>query len=192
MNSCKFIMLWLGILASLPIYSQKKYEREYTIKPSAVPEKAREFINQCFPDQKIKWYGEESFKSQSIEAKVKKGGSRYSVEFDNKGNLQDAEVIIAFTAIPDNLREKVVSYLRDQFSKHHILKVQRQWKGPADALQALIKEQKTDSPYETNYEIIVRGVNKEGTSLYETLFNQQGKLIRSSQIVQKNANHLIY
>lgn len=192
MNISKLIIISLGIVYSLPIYSQQKMEREYSINPSAVPQKAREFIERCYPVRNIKWYGEESHKSRSIEAKFKKGSKSYSIEFDSLGNLQDAEVLVSFASIPDSLRKLIESKLSDQFRKYKIMKVQRQWKGPVDALQALITEQKAIHSFETNYEIIIRGVNEKGTALYELLFNQEGTLARSLQIVQQNASHLIY
>lgn len=188
----KLIIIWMGIVCSLPVYSQHKVEREYHIHSSAAPQMARDFIERCYPVQKIKWYVEESHQSRSIEAKFKKGGKSYSIEFDSVGNLQDAEVLVSFAAIPDSVRKLIESKLHDEYRKYKIMKVQRQWKGSVDAIQALITEEKTTHPFETNYEIVIRGVNKKGAALYELLFNQEGTLVRTSPIVQKNASHLIY
>lgn len=180
------------ILSGVMIKAQEKLEKEYSIKQSEVPRKALEFMNHSFPGQKTKWYGEESLTGKSIEGKIKMAGKKYSVEFDTSGNLQDVEVLIGFKELPRDLQEIVEKRLQDLFSKFRIMKIQRQWKGAADAVKPLIANQQSRLPFQTNYELVVRGTGKEGTALYEILFDDKGTLLSSSRIIQKNVDHLIY
>lgn len=172
--------------------AQDKIEREYAIKTSQVPEKALQFVDEIFDDERIRWYAEESQKGRSIEAKVKQDGIIYSIEFDKAGKLQDIEMLISFRSLPEKLRVAIEKTLKAEFSRIKINKVQRQWTGPASTLQALIAKEKTEDKYTTRYELIIRGTDTKGTSDYEMLVDDQGTLLRKSKIIQKDTPHLLF
>ena len=173
-------------------FSQHKIEREYAIKTSQVPEQALKFVNQSFNKNRIRWYAEESQKGRSIEAKVKQDGTIYSVEFDEDGNLQDIEMLIAFNSLAEDLRKAMMKTLEADFTRIKIHKVQRQWTGPAATLQQLLNKKSPGGKYTTRYELVIRGTKGKSTSDHEVLLDEKGTLINQSKIIQKDSPHLLF
>lgn len=173
-------------------FSQDKLEREYRIKQSDVPAKAVEFVKSSFDKVKIKWYGEENLDGKAIEAKGKYEGKLYSIKFDTNGVLQDIEMVINFSTIPENIRLKIERNLESRFSRFRVQKTQKQWLGNENDLKALAKGENASGAYSTNYEITLQGTKDRRTDYYEVLANDKGEIIRESKIVQRNNQHLIY
>lgn len=183
-----FALLLLPTLTS----AQEKKEREYAIKSSDVPEKAIKFTQQSFDGRKIRWYAEESQKGNSIEAKVKQDATIYSVEFDQKGNLLDVEVLIKFKSLPQPLREAIMTTLETQWGRVKVLKAQRQWTGATGALQELITNKKTTQSYTTRYELVIRATKDRVTADYEVLMDEQGKILRQLRVSRNHSPHLLF
>ena len=201
MKRCQYLIDKLSGLALMALilllcpkltYAQQKIEREYAIKATQVPEPALQYVGQMFEKQRIRWYAEESQKGRSIEAKVKADGTIYSIEFDQEGKLQDIEVLVKFQSLSEDLREAVEETLEAEFTRIKILKVQKQWTGPASTLQLLVSKKKPLEKYTTKYELVIRGTKDKSTSDYEVLVDEQGKLISKSKIIQKDSPHLLF
>jgi hypothetical protein len=173
-------------------FAQQKTEREYAIKTAQVPKSALQYVDQVFEGRRTKWYGEESQKGRSIEAKVKQDGTIYSIEFDEGGKLQDIETLISFKSLPEALRNTIEKTLEAEFSRIKIIKVQRQWTGPAKTLQLLLAKKEPAEKYTTRYELVIRGTKDRSTSDYEVLVDDQGTLIRTSKIISKDNPHLLF
>lgn len=173
-------------------FAQQKTEREYAIKTAQVPKSALQYVDQVFEGRRTKWYAEESQKGRSIEAKVKQDGTIYSIEFDEGGKLQDIETLISFKSLPEALRNTIEKTLEAEFSRIKIIKVQRQWTGPAKTLQLLLSKKEPAEKYITRYELVIRGTKDRSTSDYEVLVDDQGTLIRTSKIISKDNPHLLF
>jgi len=173
-------------------FAQQKTEREYAIKTAQVPKSALQYVDQVFEGRPTKWYGEESQKGRSIEAKVKQDGTIYSIEFDEGGKLQDIETLISFKSLPEALRNTIEKTLEAEFSRIKIIKVQRQWTGPAKTLQLLLAKKEPAEKYTTRYELVIRGTKDRSTSDYEVLVDDQGTPIRTSKIISKDNPHLLF
>lgn len=173
-------------------FAQQKTEREYAIKTAQVPKSALQYVDQVFEGRRTKWYAEESQKGRSIEAKVKQDGTIYSIEFDEGGKLQDIETLISFKSLPEALRNTIEKTLEAEFSRIKIIKVQRQWTGPAKTLQLLLAKKEPAEKYTTRYELVIRGTKDRSTSDYEVLVDDQGTLIRTSKIISKDNPHLLF
>lgn len=173
-------------------FAQQKTEREYAIKTAQVPKSALQYVDQVFEGRRTKWYAEESQKGRSIEAKVKQDGTIYSIEFDEAGKLQDIETLISFKSLPEPLRNTIEKTLEAEFSRIKIIKVQRQWTGPAKTLQLLLAKKEPAEKYITRYELVIRGTKDRSTSDYEVLVDDQGRLIRTSKIISKDNPHLLF
>lgn len=173
-------------------FAQQKIEREYAIKTAQVPKSALQYVDQVFEGRRTKWYAEESQKGRSIEAKVKQDGTIYSIEFDEGGKLQDIETLISFKSLPEPLRNTIEKTLEAEFSRIKIIKVQRQWTGPAKTLQLLLAKKEPAEKYITRYELVIRGTKDRSTSDYEVLVDDQGRLIRTSKIISKDNPHLLF
>ncbi len=186
------LSLILLLSAALSVHSQEKLEREYRIKSSEVPAKALEFVGNSFGNMKVKWYGEENLNGKSIEAKGKRDGRLFSIEFDTSGALQDIEMLISFRDIPENTRVQIERNLGSSFSKFRIQKTQKQWVGKESVLSTLAKGESPTGEFSTNYEITLRGTKNQRTDYYEVLVNDKGEIIRESKIVFRNNQHLIF
>jgi len=191
-NKKLFLLIFPFLLWFNPCAAQQKYEREYSIKASAVPKKAVEFINSVFKNEKIRWYGEESLTATTIEAKLKSGGKSYSIEFDKSGEIQDVEMLIAFKDISTGTRKAIERNLGDKFKSYKIRKVQRQWSGSEGDLKQALKSGNPSKSVVTRYELVLKGRKKSVTNYYEVLFGSKGAIVSISEIVQRNSDNLIY
>lgn len=180
------------MLLVLPCSGQQKYEREYSLKPSAVPQKAARFVNEVFTKATIHWYGEESLTGTTIEAKLKSGGKQYSIEFDPSGKIQDVEIQRRFGQIPAQTRKTLNEGLSQKFDKFSVLKTQLQWTASQDDLKTAILTDKPSSSVQIRYELILKARKNRSANYYEVLCEQTGAIVSIHQLVQRNTNNLIY
>ncbi len=186
------VIATLAVMLWTPSTAQQKYEREYTLKPAAVPAEASAFIAGMFKDVKIHWYGEQSLNGKSVEAKFKASGKTYSIEFDDKGKLQDIELLIKFKDIPEPARNMISENLKKKFSKFNVVKTQRQWTGTTDALKEALTDEKLPGSVTTRYELILKAKLNKITKYYEVLCKNNGAIESVHEIVERNADNLIY
>lgn len=183
------VVLFFSVQA---LHAQNKDEREYKIQPSEVPTSALRFIRESFSDEKVNWYFERNGSERSIEAKIRKSKTLYSVEFDTLGNIQDIELLIKIKEIPKALLNTINRSLEGQFSRFKVRKTQKQWVANAPDLQRLIKGESPQGKYQTNYEIVIIGRKDKRSDQYELLYNEDGDLIRKQKIIENSQQHLIY
>ncbi|WP_405412393.1 hypothetical protein [Maribacter sp. Asnod1-A12] len=174
--------------------SQYKYEREHRILKSQFPAQAITNINENVIDfKRIKFYKETDSSKISYEAKLKKDKLWYSIEFNEEGSLEDIEILIKPTDVPNDTYDKIVSYLNNIFTKYKIKRLQQQYpsnKGTAEevfknAFQNLILPS-------NNYEIVVVGKKDEGYLDYEILFDANGNFKKIRTSLPPNYDHVLY
>jgi len=192
--NCFFLVAFafLHVISASPCAAQQKYEREYSIKPSAVPVKAAEFVNTIFKGAKIHWYGEESLKSTTIEAKLKSSGKSYSIEFDESGKIQDVEILSSFKSIPAKTRDIMRENLDKEFKKFKVDKTQIQWTASESTLKKALLSDSVPASIRIRYEVIVKATKSKLSNYYEVLFEDNGTIVSVHEIVQRNSNNLIY
>jgi hypothetical protein len=186
------IALLLALLWPFISFSQVKYEREYGVSAKEIPVPARVFAEKAFPEQKIRWYKEEGLESFSFEAKVRRRGTSFSVEFDSLGTIEDVEMLLSFSEIDEPVRKNIEARLGSTFSKYRIQRVQRQLTGKEQALEELVSVGTTGLPFVVRYEIVARGKKDKTTGLYELLFDDQGALLGMKEIIPRNTDILDY
>ncbi|WP_157486745.1 hypothetical protein [Dyadobacter alkalitolerans] len=184
-------VLMAGVLWN-PCSAQKKYEREFSIKPDAVPQPAADFVNSVFTKSKIHWYREESLTGNSIEAKLKHSKKRYSIEFDESGNIRDVEIVSGIDAMEGGSRATLTDNLRKEFSRYKIVKTQLHWNGPVAALKKSLLENMAAKGVQTRYELVLKGTRDKLESYFEVLAEENGAIVSIHQIVQRNTDNLIY
>jgi uncharacterized protein YuzE len=172
--------------------AQKKYEREYHIRQSEVPKRAGDFVSSVFKNAKISWYGEESLTGRSVEAKLKNGGERYSIEFDEAGKIQDIEILSSFGKIETGIRKIIKENLEKSFSKYKVTKTQVQWSGTESKLKEALLAEELPKEIVTRYELVVKGTKDKKKGYFEILFEGDGSIAGVKEIVQRNADNLIY
>lgn len=181
---------------SLGSYAQKKYEREYRINASEVPQQALDFIAAFNIDKRIKWYQEQGLDVTSVEAKFKLKGEKYSIEFSDDGALEDIEQNVSFNSLEETIQEKIKSYLKEHYDAFNIEKVQRQYTGDPDVLIAW--RQTADFPtLDTEhknitqiYELIVRTRTESKVLLFEFQFDKNGQKIEKKEIITRDTDIL--
>jgi len=184
-------LLFLSFCA-LSAAGQVKYEKEIRIDMNQVPEKALNFIKNSGIDSKVKWHKELNIDNTSIEAKTTFQSTKYSIEFDTLGNLQDVEFIINFQDLPDKTQAKIEKQFDSLFSRYKIIKTQTQFSGPPQIIQQLLKDTKPSDDYITRYEIVMGGKEKKIMRKFEILTNESGEILQRNRIRPKNMDNLIY
>ncbi|MBK7873616.1 MAG: hypothetical protein IPJ74_24595 [Saprospiraceae bacterium] len=182
--SLAFITLPLAILA------QQKFEREDRIKDASVPAQALAFIDSTKVDSRIKWYQEESHLGITIEAKFKYKKSRYSIEFDSTGIIQDIEIEIK--TLPKAVLERMNKELDSVFNKYKFQKIQLHYNGSEAVLAGVFEQEDMSNRLNTYYEIIIKGWELKTPKLYEITFDDEGHLIKKIHIIQRNSDNLEY
>ena len=192
MHKFTYIILFIVVQYSGNLHAQEKFEKESRIKQKNVPSEALLFIDSLNFKNKIKWYKEEGFNRQSIEAKFKYNKARYSVEFDTLGNMEDIEIEVDWDDLESDIRDSISLQLKKDCLKHKIVKVQKQYKGSESELFLLLKADKKSQSLIIKYELIVRCRQQKKVDLYEYLFENKGVLISISKIIFRNSSHLEY
>lgn len=114
--------------------AQEKIEQEYRINIAQVPEEAKLFVSKFNPTKKTKWQKEESENGSSLEAKFKKNGLRYSVEFTAQELLEDVEVVVDFSQVPKEIKEQIQYNLKNTFDYYKVEKTQEQYIESSDRI----------------------------------------------------------
>jgi hypothetical protein len=175
-------------------YGQHKYEREYRIRKSQFPTNARELIEDKITDaNRIKFYKETDGTKVSFEAKLKKDRLWYSIEFSEDGILEDIEILIKTTDIPNDTFSKIETYLNKKFKKYRVKRLQQQYRASTDALETTLKNAFQNLILPTNnYELMVAGKNEDGYMDYEILFDADGNFKNQRTSLPPNYDHVLY
>jgi hypothetical protein len=183
--------LLMGVF-QINTHAQQKIERERSLKSEDVPQEAMQFIVAVDMDTQWKWYFEENLVGNSVEAKARADGKRYSVEFDTSGNIQDVEVETSWKALDEQLRGSISQALDSMFRRHSIDKIQVQYSAEAPVLLAILNNRADPANSRIQYELVVKGKTTGRPKLYELTFSENGKLLETSEIIFRNTDHLEY
>lgn len=191
-NITYFITLVIILLPIELLYGQLKYEREYRIDLEKVPKKAHEFIQQMSFNNKIKWFKEEGLNKTSVEAKTKHNAQKYSLEFTDQGEIEDIEIEIKTDEISSETKSSILTHLESSYQKFKICKVQLQYIGEEKALQNILNKRpdKSTTDLTLRYEIVIRAKLDSDFQELELLFDENGTLLATSQIISKNSDNL--
>ncbi len=182
----------VSLLMALSCVGQQKYEREYRIKPGEIPPRAARFIDDVFRRVPIRWYGEESLTGKTIEAKLRSGGKRYSIEFDPTGEIQDVEIQTHFRQLPVKAKMRISEELTRKFDKFTVSKSQWQWTASQADLKIALLTDSLPTSVQIRYELIIKARKDRSENQYEVLSEQNGAVIRIHQLVERNSTNLIY
>lgn len=184
-------MLLFGIVCST--HGQQKKEWEHRIPKEAFPPTALELLKPYLKNAKrIRFYQEKDGQKVSFESKFKLKRIFYSVEFDQKGVLEDVEFIIAPYDMTNETWETISNYLETNYDRYRIKKIQQQYilNGTAEttlkqAFQNLILDT-------NNFEIIIAYRTPKGFKEMELLFNASGKLLSKRASEPQKYDHVRY
>ena len=188
----KILLPFLFLTLSCCAHAQQKFEKEYRLESEEVPLLARQFVDSLDFDRRVKWYMEISQNGKSVEAKSKRDGKRYSIEFDTTGTLQDVEIEIRFGTIPEKVQETITQNLDAELDRFRITKVQEQLTGTRKNLMTYLKEGLDKTGLTTRYEAIVRGTKDGERNEFEYTFSLSGKIEKRAKVVFRNTDNLVY
>ena len=189
-------ILYLGLAACCTTLSaQYKSEQEQRIKKAEFPETALASMQAYMGNaRKVRFYKETDGAKHSFEAKFKKDRLWYSVEFDEKGQLEDIEVLIRPVDIPEASFTEIRGYLGKTFGPYRIRKIQQQY-----GIKAFGNEESTFKNAFQNlisplirYEIVITGKTKGAYKNHEVIFNALGGHEGTRQLVRPEYQHILY
>lgn len=192
----KKLIFYVCFCVSLGGYAQQKYEREYKINATEVPQQALDFIAAFKVQKKIKWYQEQGLDATSVEAKFKLKGVKYSVEFGDDGTLQDIEQTVSFKELTKDIQENIQLYLKEQYDAYSIEKVQLQYTGKPEVLVPWIQSTSFPTFDAKNknitriYELVIRTRTKNKVLLFEYQFDDEGQKIAQKEIITRDTDIL--
>ncbi|RME92177.1 MAG: hypothetical protein D6772_17280 [Bacteroidetes bacterium] len=192
----RYILLFCCSLlcaGQLVAQSSNKFEREYRTSPEEIPPTALDFVAASGPFDKVRWYKEISQDGTTIEAKAKRKGVRYSIEFDASGHILDVEVLTPFPKLPTGVQDSICAQLTRTYDRFRLTRIQRQWTAPRPlSLQLLLRDGNTSQAYTEHYELVIRAHTPTGTEWYEYLFDAKGQMLRQQRIIFRNTDNLDY
>jgi hypothetical protein len=184
-----------SLLWCFPAFAQAKYEREYRIKKADFPQEALALIKDEMKGVKrLRFYQEIDSSTIGFKAKFKKDRLFYGVEFNSESELQNVEIQIQETDIPNDALESITGQLKESYSKFKIRKIQQQYPLKiGDPLGSLLKDafQNLLLPY-VNYELIVSCKTDTGSLEFEYLFDAEGNFLSKRESLPTNYDHILY
>ncbi len=191
----KHLLLSIFVLLGTFAHSQeKKIEKEEDIDRNNMPENAQKYLQDNIPEKsrKIRFYYETDGDKESYEAKFKFRKNRYSVEFNERGILEDIEVVIKKENLDRSLRKKIDAYLEKENDRFRIEKIQAQYiAGGINTKELLpggIKKELTPD----NYELIVATKNAGKLKKFEMLFDAEANFKSEREILRNSYDYLIF
>ena len=188
------LLIALGLM-TVNTFGQYKYEREHRIKKSQFPAEAHALIEEQLAEaRRIRYYRETDSTKVSYEAKFKVDRLHYSVEFDEKGELEDVEILIKEVDIPDDSFKNITDYLDDNFNKYRIRRIQQQYPvSEHESVELTIKNAFQNLILPTiRYELIVAGRKDKGFEDFEILFDAEGNFLKLRKSLPVNYDHILY
>lgn len=197
MKKFKLLTVILTLALSTNIANgQYQYEREHRIKKCQFPSNAHTFLEDKLKDPKnMRFYGEKDSLKVSYEAKFKIDKLNYSIEFDEKGEPEDIEILIKEVDVPNDSWSKITSYLeQEDFEKYKVKIIQQQY---ASTTQESV-DKTLDDAFQNlllptvNYKLMVRGKKENGNEDYNYWFSADGNFIESKKSLPFNYAHVLY
>lgn len=87
----RYYLTFLLLLATFYLFAQEKIEVERLFPVNQVPNVAKDYVCELFPNSKGKWMMERSNLGDKLEVKLKVNKRRISIEFNREGAFEDVE-----------------------------------------------------------------------------------------------------
>lgn len=177
------------------VFSQTKNEKEERITKSEFPNAAIAVVNNLPKNcKRLKFYKETDGEKQSFEVKFKFKRKRYSLEFSKDGVIEDLEVLTKFKTINEEKKSNIEGYFRSSFSKHKLIKVQKQfvYHSKLDALTFVNDILNNTSDKDPNFEIIAEVKTNKKRDIREFTFDESGTFVNFRILNPTSYEHVLY
>lgn len=188
----KFLLV---LVLQCQLYSslaQSKYEKETRLKENEVPLNAMKFVDSLGFSKKVKWYKEQGFDRTSVEAKVKKDGQKYSIEFSTDGTFEDVEIVHKLDELPLDTRTSLLNFLEEKYGKFSIEKIQVQYSGNQSKVLHFLIHDASKKEIDVHFEVVISAKVDGAFEMYEYLFSESGDFVNRSKIVLKSTDNIVY
>ena len=190
LKSPTFIILLFFCVAS---FGQKKQEQEFRIDKKELPDGVMAVLSNYLENTKrLRYYKERDGEKSSYEVKFKKDKLHYSIEFDEKGALEDVELLIKQTDIPNEPFDNMTTYLQSNHKKYRIKKIQWQYVNTGDAAQTLREAFQNSVLPKLKYELIIATKDENGYGEFELTFDANGKHLLTRKAVNTKYDHVLF
>jgi hypothetical protein len=193
----KYKLLWVCVVLAFAkaeyttAQSTQKVERESKIEAVDFPNNALQTVEEIgYARKKVAFYKETDGDKTSYEAKLKYKGSKYSIEFDRDGILEDVEIDLAKRKIPKETRALINRRLDTIARKYRMEKVQLQYLNNKET--SLEIRTRIDREDFDNYEIIVAFKDKRKIYRKEMLFDKKGNFIQERDIKRQEYDFILF
>ncbi len=176
-------------------FAQTKNEKESRIQLTEFPEKAKATLSKI-PEKakRIRHYRETDGDKLSFESKFKYRGNWFSVEFNNKGSIEDIEILVKEKELSTTIKSHIKSYLDGNSDSYEIIKIQEQYNYSETVLEtqflSSILEQRDE--LSSNYEVIVALKSAKIWVIKEMTFNSNGKFLNARVLQQDSYEYIMY
>lgn len=190
----RVILILFSSLTLILSYGQgSKNERETRLKKSEMPDSILKSLEGYLEtSKKVRYFSESDNEHMSFEVKLSFNGSRYSIEFDQSGKLEDIEVNIQMESLSDDPRTNILKHL-SSYDKFSIDKIQRQFSSPRKTNEEIIKDAFQNGTSDIiRYEIEVNVKQKGKWTSYEMLFSENGQFLTQRIIIHRSSEFILY
>ena len=185
----KALFVLLVALFYLPLTAQVKREKESRIDKTELPSAVVALLPQIEKNAKhLRYYKEIDGDKISYEVKLKKAKDHFSIEFSQLGTLEDIEVIIPKTELP----EAVLKTLKNNFEHVHLKRIQKQFRNENNNPKQLIEAVFESQLAPTAYEILISGKTNTSYKQFELLIDSNGTIVAKRPVIFKDYEHLVY
>lgn len=188
----RFISCSLFLLLPLLVNAQEKIEVEERVKERNVPVNLIDWVDHHYPKAgKRKWYLEKNQTSENFEVKLEYQEKEHSVEFDNSGALKDIEIELSEKELEDSVVENIHKSIDSIYSTYKIRRIQLQVSGTDQAISEFLNNNIVDG-LSIHYEIEYLGKFDVESTIYEGLFDSEGKIISTKKVIIHTTDNMNY
>lgn len=195
MMKCKYITFPLLLLSLFAMQAQEvKYEREFRINRPDFPEQSMALLAPYLEDaRRLKFYKELDGEKERFEAKYRRDGYYFSVEFDKKGQLLDSEIAIRKKEVPGSAWDLIEGHLEDNFRRYRVRKIQRRFPAKEGSPDITLKQAAAIEHLDhVKYELVISGKRDKGYREYELVFDADGHFERERIFAPSSYEHVLY
>lgn len=173
--------------------SDIKREFERSITKDEFPASALQVLELYFSDNTdLEYYQESDGKAFSYEAKTSVNDFLYSIEFNQKGELEDVEKLIAFEELSSNQRDTISDYFNESYSSYNITRTQLQYTTDSLTDRQLLEviENPDLNGINIRIEIEIEAQSTDELGFFEFLFDNEGEIIQKRRIFKRSIDNI--
>jgi hypothetical protein len=189
----RYYLTFLLLLATFYLFAQEKVEIERPFPVNQVPNVAKDYVCELFPNAKGKWIMERSNLGDKLEVKLKVNKRRISIEFNRKGAFEDVEEQVLVSDLEKAVALKIKSKLSDDFDRYRIKKIQHHYSGDKEEILNFYKTGEANFRFISQlFEMVVYGIKDKEIHSFEYTFSLDGDFVERLMNAEQNTDNLLF